>query len=48
MPTVNISIRGDQIAVNNLKVSDFSVTVDLKDAKMGENEYPVIVKTSQG
>ncbi len=48
MPTVNISIRGDQIAVNNLKVSDFSVTVDLKDAKMGENEYPVIVKTPSG
>ena len=48
MPTVNISIRGDQIAVNNLKVSDFSVTVDLKDAETGENEYPVIVKNPSG
>jgi YbbR domain-containing protein len=48
MPTVNISIRGDQIAINNLKVSDFSVSVDLKDANMGENEYPVIVEAPPG
>ncbi len=48
MPTVNISIRGDQITINNLKVSDFSVSVDLKDAEIGENEYPVIVEAPSG
>lgn len=48
IPTVNISVRGDQTAVNNLKVSDFSVVADLSIAEKGENEYPVKVEVPPG
>lgn len=44
MPTVNVSIRGDQTAINNHKAADFSVFVDLENAKIGENEYLVQVE----
>jgi YbbR domain-containing protein len=48
MPTVNISIRGDQITINNFKVSDFSVFVDLENAQKGESEFPVQVNSPAG
>lgn len=48
MPTVNISIRGDQITINNFKVSDFSVFVDLESAQKGESEFSVQVNAPAG
>ncbi len=48
MPTVNISIRGDQIDIRELKVSDLSVFVDLEKATRGENEYLVQVEAPEG
>lgn len=44
MPTVNISIKGDKIDINELRASDFSVFVDLEKATKGENEYTVQVE----
>lgn len=41
MPTVNVSIRGDQNTISNLNSSDFSVFADLTEAKKGENEILV-------
>lgn len=48
MPTVNISIRGDQSYINSLKASDFDVVVDFENASFGENEYEVIVSSPAG
>ena len=44
MPTINISIRGDQVNIRDLKVSDLSVFVDLEKATRGDNEYLVQVE----
>ncbi len=44
MPTVNVSIRGDQNTINKLNSSDFSVFVDLKEAEKGENVAQVQVE----
>lgn len=44
MPTVNVSIRGDQNTINSLNSSDFSVFVDLLEGKKGENVVQVQVE----
>jgi len=48
MPTINISIRGDQVNIRDLKVSDLSVFVDLEKATRGDNEYLVQVEAPEG
>ncbi len=43
--TVTVTIKGRQDRVSNLRSSDFTATVDLSEAVLGENQLPVKVTT---